>query len=111
MSWRATDLPPPGSPPISMFRSARVTSTRRPSSSVPRWTGFQIDSGATGKESSAIAVHLPGGPWRQRAGWDEDDECLVAVRANRAAAGRAGVLGCRLVTGRCLQTGDALVAE
>src|SRR5262249_47305432 len=29
ISWRATDLPPPGSPPMSMFRSARVTSTRR----------------------------------------------------------------------------------
>lgn len=34
VSCRATDLPPPGSPPISMSRSAGVTSTRRPSTSV-----------------------------------------------------------------------------
>ena len=43
ISCKATDLPPPGSPPMSMLRSARLTLTCWPVSSVPRWIGFQID--------------------------------------------------------------------
>src|SRR5215471_9424125 len=52
----ATDLPAPGSPPTSLLRSARVTSTRLPSSSVPRWTGFHIDSGSTGTVAVSAGV-------------------------------------------------------
>src|ERR1700750_2942050 len=102
MSCRATDFPPPGSPPISMFRSARVTWTRRPSSSVPRWTGSQIDSDATGIVSVLIAGHLlivaglvadhqagdlPGDRVTGRGGdGEEDGDGVAAVRADRAAA-------------------------
>src|SRR5690348_15935483 len=111
INWRATDLPPPGSPPISMFRSARVPSTRRPSSSVPKWTGFQMDSGATGMDSAAITGHLLGGrrvdhvDGHGPGNGDGQSDPLAAVGAHRAAAGGAvggGDLG--------FQDRDAVVA-
>src|SRR5215831_2993164 len=111
MSWRATDLPPPGSPPMSMFRSARVTSTRRPSSSVPRWTGFQIDKGATGTESAVIAGHPFAGLGQSGRDGDESDEGLAAVGAHRTAAQGARLVGNRREPGECFQVGETLVAQ
>ena len=43
----ALDLPPPGSPPISMLRSARLTWTCSPFSSMPRWIGSKMENGNT----------------------------------------------------------------
>src|SRR5215472_3668539 len=112
ISCRATDLPLPGSPPMSMFRSARVTSTRLPSSSVPRWTGFQIDSGATGMLGlAAITVGLRHVLGQAEAG-DEQQQGPAAVGAHRPAAGGAGLGGGeRLDGGQGFQVGDALVAQ
>src|SRR5262245_30454836 len=91
---------------MSMFRSARVTSTRRPSSSVPRWTGSQIDSGATGIESASIAAHLRG-----RLDGGDDDEGLSAVGAHWPAAGWAELVGDGCQLDRQFQLGEALVAQ
>src|SRR5206468_297137 len=109
ISCKATDLPPPGSPPMSMFRSASVTSTWRPSSSVPRWTGSQIDSGATGILSATIATHLPvepgGGSGHQ------DEEGFATVGKHRPAAGRAGLVGDRCQPGKQFLLDEALVTQ
>ena len=42
------DLPAPGSPPSSMFRSARLTWTCAPYSSRPRCTGSNMENGKVG---------------------------------------------------------------
>src|SRR5213076_3146558 len=112
ISCRAIDLPPPGSPPMSMFRSARVTSTWRPSSSEPRWTGSQIDSGATGTVSAVIAAHLREG-LGQFCGFDggEDDEGFAAVGAGRAAAGGTRPVGDGCQPDRQFQLDEAQVAQ
>src|ERR1700761_9202019 len=39
------DLPAPGSPPSSMLRSARLTNTCSPFSSMPRWIGSNMENG------------------------------------------------------------------
>ena len=50
--FSAEDLPPPGSPPISMFRSARLTWTCSPYSSTPRCTGSNMENGKVGTRGS-----------------------------------------------------------
>src|ERR1035441_285052 len=61
MRLRALDLPPPGSPPSSMLRSARSTWTWSPFSSRPRWTGPNMDSGNTGTAAVIVVVVMTGG--------------------------------------------------
>src|SRR5262249_45928971 len=95
----------------SMLRSARVTSTWRPNSSLPRWTGSQIDSGATGMVSAVIAAHLPIAPWRSAGYGDQGDEGFAAVGAYRAAAQWAGLVGDRRQLGEQFELGLALVAQ
>src|SRR2546430_16496789 len=96
---------------MSILRSAKVTSTRRPSSSEPRWTGSQIDSGATGTVSAAIAARLPGRLGQSGRDGDEGDKGFAAVGAHWAAAQRAGLVGDRRQPGEHLQLGEALVAQ
>src|SRR6266568_2122746 len=45
--FSALDFPAPGSPPSSMFRSARLTWTCSPYSSRPRWIGSKMENGNT----------------------------------------------------------------
>src|SRR5262249_11272397 len=56
MRLMAEDLPPPGSPPMSMLRSASSTCACSPNSSMPTWTGWKMDSGNTGTAAGGISV-------------------------------------------------------
>src|SRR5262249_12439032 len=68
--FSAEDLPAPGSPPSSMFRSARLTCTCSPYSSRPRWTGSKMENGNTRTvlmtDSSLRGILRTGGGKRAR---------------------------------------------
>src|SRR6266536_1282188 len=75
----ALDFPPPGSPPRSMFRSARLTWTCSPFSSMPRWSGSKAEYG------NALGVGMVVASFR---GGQGEEPAPERVRGAAVLAGR-----------------------
>ena len=90
MRFRALDLPPPGSPPSSMLRSARLTWTCSPFSSMPRCTGPNMDSGNTGTAGVIVVVVMVASVQGVGAGRPRADARGAACRESVSARSARG---------------------